>query len=86
LVVSFSAGSFMLFLEWRLQLVQWVAEQSAQSTCGSFSRAEQLRQIVIHQFADAFNGDVRRRIIGNGFGIQRVMALAREDGGEPVAP
>lgn len=43
-------------------------------------------QIVIDQFADAFNGEVRRRIVGNGFGIQRVMALAREDGGKPVAP
>ena len=43
-------------------------------------------QIEIHQFPDAFNGDVRRRIIGNGFGIQRVMALARKYGGEPVAP
>ncbi len=47
-----------------------------------FGTAEQRGQVVIHQFADAFNGEVRRRIIGNGFGIQCVMALAREDGGE----
>lgn len=43
-------------------------------------------QSVIYKFADALNGEVRRRIIGNGFGIQRVMALAREDGGHAVAP
>ena len=45
-----------------------------------FGSAEQGGQIVIDQFADALNSDVRWRIGGDGFRVECVMPLAREDG------
>ena len=52
----------------------------------SFARPEQGGQIVLHQVADAVDGDVRGRILRQGFGVVGVMSLTRKDGREATAP
>src|SRR5262245_26094720 len=48
--------------------------------------ANKISQVIIHQLADALDGDVGRRVGGDDLGVERVMPLAREDGRQPVSP
>jgi len=70
--------------DWKPSSCTFSGECSA-TTCG-ISSSKQGVQVVVDEFPNAADADIRGRIAGQGLWISGVVPLAREHGGDSPAP